>query len=122
MSHPYVMTSVLAVLHAHVASGVVHGVAQWAAGLPTFNPTTSGLPGGQLIQQLLDWGGGVALAAGLGAMIYGGGLWGWSMHTQNYGSMHKGKTFVMGGAIGALVLGVAPLAISTFFHAAQAGG
>jgi hypothetical protein len=67
------------------------------------------------VQKLLDWGGWFALAASLGGLIIGAGLWAHSSTSGSYGGVHRGKQYVLGGAIGALVLGVAPLLISTLF-------
>jgi hypothetical protein len=92
----------------------VHLLATWAADTPTFTPT-AGAPGSAAVQKLLDWGGWFALAASLGGLIIGAGLWAHSSTSGSYGGVHRGKQYVLGGAIGALVLGVAPLLISTLF-------
>jgi hypothetical protein len=42
-------------------------------------------------------------------------MWAHSSTSGSYGGVHRGKQYVLGGAIGALVLGVAPLLISTLF-------
>jgi hypothetical protein len=86
----------------------------WATDTPTFTPT-AGAPGSAAIQKLLDWGGWFALAASLGGLIMGAGLWAHSSTSGSYGGVHRGKQYVLGGAIGALVLGLAPLLISTLF-------
>jgi len=93
---------------------VVHLLATWDANTPTFTPT-AGAPGSAAVQKLLDWGGWFALAASLGGLIIGAGLWAHSSTSGSYGGVHRGKQYVLGGAIGALVLGVAPLLISTLF-------
>lgn len=107
--------------HLAVAGHLQLAATRLLAGLPGYTPTTDGLPGGRLLQQALNWGGGVALAASLGGLIYGGGSWAWSSHQQNYGAMHKAKMLVMGGAVGAIILGVAPLVVATFFNAGTGG-
>lgn len=92
----------------------IHLLATWAASTPTFTPT-AGAPGSAAVQKLLDWGGWFALAASLGGLIIGAGMWAHSSTSGSYGGVHRGKQYVLGGAIGALVLGVAPLLISTLF-------
>ena len=92
----------------------MHLVAIWDANTPTFTPT-AGAPGSAAVQKLLDWGGWFALAASLGGLIIGAGMWAHSSTSGSYGGVHRGKQYVLGGAIGALVLGVAPLLISTLF-------
>jgi hypothetical protein len=96
------------------SSMAVHLVAIWDATTPTFTPT-AGAPGSAAVQKLLDWGGWFALAASLGGLIIGAGMWAHSSTSGSYGGVHRGKQYVLGGAIGALVLGVAPLLISTLF-------
>jgi hypothetical protein len=92
---------------------------QLAAGsTPTFTPT-GGAPGSAAVQKLLDWGGWFALAASLGGLIIGAGMWAHSSSSGSYGGVHKGKQYVLGGAIGALVLGVAPILLSTLYSTGQ---
>ena len=88
------------------------------AATPTFSPT-GGAPGSGAIQQLLNWGGWFALAASLAGIIIGAGMWAHSSTTGSYGGVHRGKQYVLGGAVGALLLGVAPILISTFFTTGQ---
>jgi hypothetical protein len=119
----------LAAVHANVAP-VVKVVAASARSLgaplirlaagdtPTFTPT-GGAPGSAAVQKLLDWGGWFALAASLGGLIIGAGMWAHSSSSGSYGGVHKGKQYVLGGAIGALVLGVAPILLSTLYSTGQ---
>jgi len=88
------------------------------ADTPTFTPT-AGAPGSGAVQKLLDWGGWFALAASLGGLIIGAGMWAHSSSTGSYGGVHKGKQYVLGGAIGALVLGIAPILLSTLYSTGQ---
>jgi hypothetical protein len=89
-----------------------------AGDTPTFTPT-GGAPGSAAVQKLLDWGGWFALAASLGGLIIGAGMWAHSSSSGSYGGVHKGKQYVLGGAIGALVLGVAPILLSTLYSTGQ---
>jgi hypothetical protein len=120
---------VFATVHASFVA-VVNGVALFAQSLgahlirlaagstPTFTPT-GGAPGSGAVQKLLDWGGWFALAASLGGLIIGAGMWAHSSSSGSYGGVHKGKQYVLGGAVGALVLGVAPILLSTLYSTGQ---
>lgn len=115
---------VIAVLHTvgvgqgSGSGGLVRRAGTLLASTPTFTPTASA-PGSGAIQKLLNWGGWFALAASLAGIIIGAGMWAHSSSTGSYGGVHRGKQYVLGGAIGALLLGVAPLLISTFFTTGQ---
>ncbi len=82
-------------------------------------PTTSGLPGGELAQKLLDWLAQVALWGCLAALLAGGLVWGLSARGGNSLQASTGKTFAIGGAVGALIAGLAPTIVNTFFNEAQ---
>jgi hypothetical protein len=104
------------VLSAQTVGTHVIGLA--AGATPTFTPT-AGAPGSAAVQKLLDWGGWFALAASLGGLIIGAGMWAHSSSSGSYGGVHKGKQYVLGGAIGALVLGIAPILLSTLYSTGQ---
>ncbi len=82
-------------------------------------PTTTGLPGGALAQKLLDWLAQAALWGCLAALLAGGLVWGLSARGGNSLQASTGKTFAIGGAIGALIAGLAPTIVNTFFNEAQ---
>ena len=82
-------------------------------------PTTSGLPGGELAQKLLDWLAQAALWGCLAALLIGGLVWGLSARAGNSLQAGTGKTFAVGGAVGALIAGLAPTIVNTFFNEAQ---
>ncbi len=81
-------------------------------------PTTSGLPGGELAQKLLDWLAQGALWGCLAALLIGGLVWGLSARAGNSLQAGTGKTFAIGGAVGALIAGLAPTIVNTFFNEA----
>ncbi len=82
-------------------------------------PTTRGLPGGELAQQLLDWLAQGALWGCLAALLIGGLVWGLSARAGNTMQAGTGRTFAIGGAVGALIAGLAPTIVNTFFNEAQ---
>ncbi len=83
------------------------------------SPSSSGMPGAALVRQLLSWGFWLGLAACGGAIIYGAATWR-GMGT-NAGRGVEGKTWVAAGCIGALIIGLAPTIVSTFFSTGSAG-
>ena len=83
------------------------------------SPSTSGMPGVAFLQQMLDWVAQVALWGCLASILFGGAYWGMSQHSGNSFGASKGKSFVLGGAIGAAVCGAAPLIVNTLFAAAK---
>jgi hypothetical protein len=117
MVHPNV-APVVNVVAASAQSFGSHLIRLAAGDTPTFTPT-GGAPGSGAVQKLLDWGGWFALAASLGGLIIGAGMWAHSSSSGSYGGVHKGKQYVLGGAIGALVLGVAPILLSTLYSTGQ---
>ncbi len=100
---------------AHVSS---YGVAP-VIGQVDVTPTTTGLPGGELAQQLLDWLAQGALWGALAALLIGGLVWGLSARAGNSMQAGTGRTYAIGGAVGALIAGLAPTVVNTFFNEAQ---
>ena len=100
--------------HLFAYGGVVPVVGQ-----VNVTPTTRGLPGGDLAQQLLDWLAQGALWGCLAALLIGGLVWGLSARVGNTMQAGTGRTFAIGGAVGALVAGLAPTIVNTFFNEAQ---
>ena len=82
-------------------------------------PTTTGMPGGGLAQKLLDWLTQGALWGCLAALLIGGLVWGLSARAGNSLQAGSGKSYAIGGAIGALIVGLGPTIINTFFNEAQ---
>ncbi len=95
-------------------------IAAQVGGDVTADPTSSQLPGAAMFQTLINWAGWGALMASLAALLVGGGMWGWSQHQGSTAWATKGKMTALGGAAGAIVVGLAPTVINTL-HAMAAG-
>lgn len=85
------------------------------------NPDPSGMPGGALIQQLLNWSQMLALWGSLGAILVGAAMYGLAQQGGgSYSGASRGKTLAMGGVVGAILAGLAPAAVNLLFRAASA--
>lgn len=82
-------------------------------------PTSSGMPGAQLIQQMLDWSQMVALWGSLAALLVGAAMYGLAREGGSYSNASRGKGLAIGGVVGAILAGVAPTAINLLFKAAS---
>ncbi len=69
----------------------------------TLTPDSGQGPGGPQLQQLVNWGAGMALIACLGALVYQAVTWGWGSHQHNMARVQSGKE---GVGRAALVAGV----------------
>ena len=83
------------------------------------DPDASGMPGGALIQQLLNWSQMLALWGSLGAILIGAAMYGLAQHGNSYAGGSRGKTLAMGGVVGAILAGLAPAAVNLLFSAAR---
>jgi hypothetical protein len=81
-------------------------------------PSSDGLPGAQLLQQMVDWLAQIALWGSLGSILLGAAIYGLSQQSGNYAGGYRGKQLALAGAIGACLAGVAPTAINMLFRAA----
>ncbi|MGH9164381.1 MAG: hypothetical protein ACRDZW_02565 [Acidimicrobiales bacterium] len=82
-------------------------------------PTSTGMPGAQLIQQMLDWSQMVALWGSLAALLVGAAMYGLAREGGSYSNASRGKGLAIGGVVGAILAGVAPTAINLLFKAAS---
>ena len=82
-------------------------------------PDASGMPGAHLVQRLLDWCQMAALWGSLGALLAGAALYGLSRESGSYSGASRGKSLALGGAVGAVLAGVAPAAVNLLFQAAR---
>ena len=82
------------------------------------NLASGGMPGAELLQQMLDWLSQVALWGSLASILLGAALYGLSQQSGNYAGGFRGKQLALAGVIGACLAGVAPTAINLFFQAA----
>ena len=85
-------------------------------------PDPSGMPGAALVSQLVNWLMWVSLMASLGAVLYGAALWRGGAKMANSPRAEDGRNYVAGGAIGALLSGLAVVLINTLFQVGRAGG
>lgn len=85
----------------------------------TVDPSSDGMPGADLIQQLLNWSQMLALWGSLGAVLIGAAMYGMAREGGSYGGASRGKTLAMGGMVGAILAGLAPTAINMLFEAAS---
>ena len=86
------------------------------------DPDPSGMPGAALVSQLVNWLMWVSLMASLGAVLYGAALWRGGAKMANSPRAEDGRNYVAGGAIGALLSGLAVVLINTLFQVGRAGG
>ena len=82
-------------------------------------PSSTGMPGAQLVQQLLDWSQMLALWGSLGALLVGAAMYGLAREGGSYSNASRGKGLAIGGVVGAILAGVAPTAINLLFKAAS---
>ncbi len=82
------------------------------------NPTSVGMPGAALLQQMLNWLSQVALWGSLASILLGAAIYGLSQQSGNYAGGFRGKQLALAGVLGACLAGVAPTAINLFFQAA----
>jgi hypothetical protein len=82
------------------------------------DPKSSGLPGSEVLQDLIDGLAFWALLACLGAMILAAAVWAFAAHSNNHHYSANGRRGLLVSAIAALAIG-ASAAIVNFF--AEAG-
>ena len=78
------------------------------------DPNPGDLPGGNVIQQLLDGLAGWALWGSLAALLVSAIVWALGANGGNYHAANKGKTGVLVAGITALLIGAAPALINFF--------
>lgn len=83
------------------------------------DPTTAGMPGGELIQQILNWLAQLALWGSLASILAGAAIYGIATHAGNLAGGYRGKQLAFAGAIGACLAGLAPTIINMLFQAAR---
>jgi hypothetical protein len=82
------------------------------------SPTTAGMPGAALIQQMLNWLSQLALWGSLASILGGAAIYGIAQNSGNYGGAFRGKQLALAGAVGAILAGLAPTAVNLLFRAA----
>ena len=115
---PWQVASAFVVTNVATAASVSQAFAAPVDGQP--DPT--GMPGAQLVSQLVNWLMWVSLMASLGAVLYGAAMWRGGAKLGNSPRAEDGRHYVAGGAIGALLSGLAVVLINTLFAVGRAGG
>ncbi|HEY1988401.1 MAG TPA: DUF6112 family protein [Acidimicrobiales bacterium] len=82
-------------------------------------PDTSALPGGQVLQNLMNGLDGWALALSLVALVIGAAAWALGSHAQNYQQTYVGRRAVLISGLSALLIGAGPAIVNFFFKAGQ---
>lgn len=82
-------------------------------------PNTTSLPGGQVLQNLMNGLGGWALALALVGLVIGAAAWALGSHGQNYQQSYVGRRAVLISGLAALLIGAGPAIVNFFFHAGQ---
>jgi hypothetical protein len=85
----------------------------------TLTPDTSSLPGGQVLQHLMNGLGGWALALSLAGLLIGAAAWALGSHGQNYQQSFVGRRAVLISGLAALLIGAGPAIVNFFFNAGQ---
>lgn len=104
-----------------VIAGVVSVFPGVASAQVNVSPSTEGMPGAELWGRVLGWVMQWGLWLSLAAIVLGAGGWWISASTGQYNGAARGKQFVLGGAIGALVIGLGPTMVNLLFNAGRAG-
>ena len=111
------------VVVAMTAATILAGPVGRAAAQPVDGePDPSGMPGAELVSQLVNWLMWVSLMASLGAVLYGAAMWRGGAKMGNSPRAEDGRNYVAGGAIGALLSGLAVVLVNTLFEVGRAGG
>lgn len=82
----------------------------------TATPDMHGLPGSNVLQQLVNGAEAWALVVALLGAFVGAGLWAVASHTQNHHYAARGRMAALVSAAAALVVGAAPGLINFFQH------
>lgn len=103
-----------------VGAGVAFVPTRVSAQIDDTAPSNAGLPGAELVSQIMGWGKWVGLVVCILAIVYGAATW--RGMGGNTGRGVEGKMYVAAGAIGAMVIGLATIAVNTLYSAGNAGG
>ena len=82
-------------------------------------PSSAGMPGANLVQDILGWGQWLGIAACAMVIIYGAATW-HGFAGASAGRSVAGKTFVMAGGVGLLLIGLLPTIVKMLFSAGRA--
>ncbi|MGI8864941.1 MAG: DUF6112 family protein [Solirubrobacteraceae bacterium] len=82
----------------------------------TAHPNLKGLPGSNVLQQLVNGAEAWALAIALLGAFIGAGLWAVASHSHNHQYAARGRMAALTSAAAALVVGAAPGLVNFFQH------
>jgi hypothetical protein len=82
----------------------------------TAHPNPNGLPGSNVLQQLVNGAEAWALVIALLGAFIGAGLWAVASHTHNHHYAARGRMAALISAASALVVGAAPGLVNFFQH------
>ena len=85
----------------------------------SLTPDTGSLPGGDVLQRLMNGLGGWALALSLVGLLIGAAAWALGSHAQNYQQTFVGRRAVLISGLAALLVGAGPAIVNFFFKAGQ---
>ena len=95
-------------------------VTMWLAQV-TVSPTSAGMPGAQLLAQMLNWLAQLALWGSLASILGGAAIYGLAQHAGNQYGASRGRSLALAGVIGAILAGLAPTVVNLFYSAARSG-
>jgi len=81
----------------------------------TLTPNSAALPGGVVLQSLIDGVASWALLGSLAALVIGSAMWAIGNQTQNMQQSSAGRRAVITALVAAILLGAAPTLINFFF-------
>jgi hypothetical protein len=81
----------------------------------SLTPSTTALPGGAVLQNLINGVAWWALIASLAALVIGAAMWAIGNQTQNMQQSSAGRRAVLTSIAAAILLGAAPTLINFFF-------
>jgi len=83
------------------------------------SPDTGALPGGSVLQHLMNGLDGWALALSLVGLVVGAAAWALGSHGQNYQQSFVGRRAVLISGLAALLIGAGPGIVNFFFNTGQ---
>ena len=86
------------------------------AGAVSAHPDLTGLPGSNVLQQLVNGAEAWALVIALLGAFIGAGLWAVAAHTHNHHYAARGRTAALVSGASALIVGAAPGLVNFFAH------
>jgi hypothetical protein len=89
---------------------------KWLSDVFTPDPNPAALPGSETFQSLVDAVTWFALVACLVAVIIGAVTWAFGSSSTNAAAASKGQKTVVGGIIGAVIIGASSILINFFYH------